>query len=116
MLVHRWNSVSCALAAHDSEFRRWAPQIRPGRRLFSIAGVRLVLLDELRAAPSARYPREEAMRHVTFAAVATVLALGIGMADRAAAQDKPIKIGINTAIQLQVGRDAVDAAKMAIDE
>ncbi|HEY6334586.1 MAG TPA: ABC transporter substrate-binding protein [Alphaproteobacteria bacterium] len=33
-----------------------------------------------------------------------------------AQQDQPIKIGVNTAIQLQVGRDAIDAAKMAIDE
>ena len=47
------------------------------------------------------------------------LALGLlaGAAPVALAQsDKPILIGINTAIQLQVGRDAVNAAKMAIDE
>ena len=57
------------------------------------------------------------MRHVTVAAVAaTALALGFGFADWALAQGKPIKIGVNTAIQLQVGRDAVDAAKMAIEE
>ena len=38
-----------------------------------------------------------------------------GFAGPAAAQnDKPILIGVNTAIQLQVGRDAVNAVKMAI--
>ena len=40
-----------------------------------------------------------------------------GYAGTAVAQaDKPILIGVNTAIQLQVGRDAVGAAKMAIEE
>jgi len=34
----------------------------------------------------------------------------------AAQESKPIKIGVNTAIQLQVGRDAIDAVKMAVDE
>jgi branched-chain amino acid transport system substrate-binding protein len=35
----------------------------------------------------------------------------------AASQEaKPLKIGVNTAIQLQVGRDAIDGAKMAIAE
>ena len=33
----------------------------------------------------------------------------------AQAQDKPIRIGVPTAIQLQVGRDTQDAVKMAID-
>ena len=33
-----------------------------------------------------------------------------------AQESKPIKIGVNTAIQLQVGRDAIDAVKMAVDE
>ena len=32
------------------------------------------------------------------------------------AQQAPIKIGLSTAVQLQVGRDTQDAAKMAIDE
>src|ERR671939_188607 len=45
------------------------------------------------------------------------LAATAGLAGPAAAQnDKPILIGVNTAIQLQVGRDAVNAVKMAIDE
>jgi len=34
----------------------------------------------------------------------------------AAQETNPIKIGVNTAIQLQVGRDAIDAVKMAVDE
>ena len=43
--------------------------------------------------------------------------LTIGLAAPVAAQQqKPILIGVNTAIQLQVGRDAVNAVKMAIDE
>src|SRR4051812_14191809 len=33
-----------------------------------------------------------------------------------AEEPKPLKIGLNTAIQLQVGRDAIDGAKMAIAE
>jgi branched-chain amino acid transport system substrate-binding protein len=46
-----------------------------------------------------------------------LLLAAAGLAGPAAAQnDKPILIGVNTAIQLQVGRDAVNAVKMAIDE
>jgi branched-chain amino acid transport system substrate-binding protein len=33
-----------------------------------------------------------------------------------AAQSKPIRIGVTTALQVQVGRDTVDAMQMAIDE
>jgi branched-chain amino acid transport system substrate-binding protein len=33
-----------------------------------------------------------------------------------AAEQKPILIGVNTAIQVQVGRDAIDAVKLAMDE
>jgi branched-chain amino acid transport system substrate-binding protein len=48
---------------------------------------------------------------------AFVLTFAVGTAERAAAQQaKPIRIGVNTAIQLQVGRDAIDAVRMAIDE
>jgi len=32
------------------------------------------------------------------------------------AQQAPIKIGLTTAVQLQVGRDTQDAARIAIDE
>ena len=43
--------------------------------------------------------------------------LAAGFMTAASAQDKkPILIGVNTAIQLQVGRDAINAVKMAIDE
>lgn len=54
-----------------------------------------------------------------FAATAPLaLAVAVSAAGPAAAQQdqKPILIGVNTAIQLQVGRDAVNGAKMAIDE
>ncbi|HXW27812.1 MAG TPA: ABC transporter substrate-binding protein [Xanthobacteraceae bacterium] len=48
---------------------------------------------------------------------ATSLALVVTVLSGAAAgQQAPIKIGVNTAIQLQVGRDAIDGTKMAIDE
>ena len=33
-----------------------------------------------------------------------------------AAQNKPIRVGVTTALQVQVGRDTVDAMQMAIDE
>ncbi len=51
---------------------------------------------------------------------ATMLALALvllGSAAGARAQaDKPIKIGVPTSLQLQVGRDSIDCAQMAIDE
>src|SRR5258706_13445542 len=48
-------------------------------------------------------------------AAASVVSLGIAIAPASAQQD-PIRIGIPTAIQLQVGRDTQNAAKMAADE
>jgi branched-chain amino acid transport system substrate-binding protein len=54
------------------------------------------------------------MRQYLFPATAVAL-LAFGAADPAAAQ-QPIRIGVNTAIQVQVGRDAIDSVKMAIDE
>src|SRR6516225_1656885 len=46
-----------------------------------------------------------------------LLTFAAGSGDRAAAQQtNSIKIGVNTAIQAQVGRDAIDSVKMAIDE
>ena len=49
--------------------------------------------------------------------MAFVLTLAVGTAEDAMAQQaKPILIGVNTAIQLQVGRDSMDGVKMAIDE
>ena len=32
------------------------------------------------------------------------------------AQDKPVRIGVPTSVQLQVGRDTLTAVKMAVDE
>jgi branched-chain amino acid transport system substrate-binding protein len=43
-------------------------------------------------------------------------ALTLIMTQGAMAQEKPIRIGVNTAIQLQVGRDAIDAVRMAVGE
>jgi branched-chain amino acid transport system substrate-binding protein len=48
--------------------------------------------------------------------IASAVALVAASATVASAQNKPILIGINTAIQLQVGRDTIDGAKMAIEE
>ena len=45
----------------------------------------------------------------------TVAAI-IMVAGLANGQDNPIRIGVNTAIQVQVGRDAIDAVRMAIGE
>jgi len=46
-----------------------------------------------------------------------LLALPLVLAAFAAgAQEKPIKIGVPTAVQLQVGRDTLTAIKMAVDE
>ena len=52
--------------------------------------------------------------------VSSTIVFGLALAaapDAATAQQgTPIRIGVNTAIQLQVGRDAMDGVKMAIDE
>lgn len=59
------------------------------------------------------------MRQPAICAVvaAATLALGaIGTANSVRAQGKSIRIGVHTAIQLQVGRDTIDAVKMAVDE
>ena len=58
------------------------------------------------------------LRRSTLWALAAVGAtLGLGLAaGEAAAQAKAIRIGVPTAMQLQVGRDTQDAMKMAIDE
>jgi branched-chain amino acid transport system substrate-binding protein len=58
------------------------------------------------------------MKHVLLPS--TLLALfmvATSPADRVQAQQtNPIRVGVNTAIQAQVGRDAIDSVKMAIDE
>ena len=47
----------------------------------------------------------------------SALAIAAALGGTAFAQDgKPILIGINSALQLQVGRDTIDGAQMAIDE
>ncbi len=51
-------------------------------------------------------------RCVQLVAAAVVL-LG---AARVGADDRPIRIGISTALQLQVGRDTLDGAQLAVDE
>ena len=58
------------------------------------------------------------MKHVLLpSTLLALLMVTAGPLDRIQAQQTdPIRIGINTAIQPQVGRDAVDSVKMAIDE
>ena len=46
----------------------------------------------------------------------SALALAVAMGVPAQAADGPILVGINSALQLQVGRDTLDGAQMAIDE
>jgi branched-chain amino acid transport system substrate-binding protein len=51
------------------------------------------------------------------ALLATTASLAVcGPSDAWAQKATPIRIGVSTAIQLQVGRDTVDAVNMAIDE
>lgn len=54
------------------------------------------------------------MNRFAFVTGAACAILGL-VSPLAQAQDKPIRIGVPTAIQLQVGRDTQDAVKMAID-
>jgi branched-chain amino acid transport system substrate-binding protein len=56
------------------------------------------------------------MKAKSYLALALAGVAALGLAASARAEDKPIVIGVNTAIQLQVGRDAIDATKLAIDE
>lgn len=57
------------------------------------------------------------MRRSSIALSAAGVALAaLAAPPQSAAADKPIRIGVNTAIQLQVGRDAIDAVRMAVDE
>jgi branched-chain amino acid transport system substrate-binding protein len=55
-------------------------------------------------------------RLIALAAAAAALTFLDAFAQGAQAQDKPLRIGVNTAIQLQVGRDAIDAVRMAVGE
>ena len=58
------------------------------------------------------------MRKFLFPSIlVALLAFAAGSPDRASAQQaNPIRIGVNTAIQAQVGRDAIDSVKMAVDD
>src|SRR5258707_1327851 len=56
------------------------------------------------------------MKTKSYVTLALAGVAAVGWAAIARAEDKPIVIGVNTAIQLQVGRDAIDATKLAIDE
>ena len=55
------------------------------------------------------------MKRYALALVAACAACGLATGP-ALAQPKPIRIGVPTAMQLQVGRDTQDAVKMAIDD
>ena len=54
----------------------------------------------------------------TLHSLLTGLLLGSGLLGTTAlmAQDKPVRIGVPTSVQLQVGRDTLTAVKMAVDE
>lgn len=66
------------------------------------------------AAPQPAAPAARAVRFA-LSALAACAALGLA-APSALAQSKPIRIGVPTAMQLQVGRDTQDAIKMAIED
>ncbi|MBO0753598.1 MAG: ABC transporter substrate-binding protein, partial [Bradyrhizobiaceae bacterium] len=51
-----------------------------------------------------------------FVTCSSALMIAAGFSGGALAQQQPIRIGVNTAIQAQVGRDAIDGVKMAVDE
>ena len=70
-------------------------------------------LDRLHNFPSAR-PRAPISRFVLCIGAACA-ALGLA-SPMAMAQSKSIRIGVPTAVQLQVGRDTQDGVKMAIDD
>jgi len=55
-------------------------------------------------------------RLIGLAAAGAALAMVLPPGQPASAQEKPIRIGVNTAIQVQVGRDAIDAVRMAVGE
>ncbi|RYD87053.1 MAG: hypothetical protein EOP50_21420, partial [Sphingobacteriales bacterium] len=66
--------------------------------------------DSLRQQHSSTHPTAR-----TIGKLLATAALIMGAA-AASAQNKPIKIGVPTAMQLQVGRDTQDAIKIAMDE
>jgi branched-chain amino acid transport system substrate-binding protein len=62
-----------------------------------------------------RVSRIPILMHIRMAVVTVAASLTLAGVP-AIAQDKPIKIGVPTAVQLQVGRDTQEAIKMAMDE
>ena len=48
--------------------------------------------------------------------LAAALAATLGAAPASAQGEPPIKVGVSTAVQLQIGRDTRDGAQLAIDE
>ncbi|MFC7513709.1 ABC transporter substrate-binding protein [Herbaspirillum sp. GCM10030257] len=62
-----------------------------------------------------RVSRIPILMNIRMAVVAVAASLTLAGVP-AIAQDKPIKIGVPTAVQLQVGRDTQEAIKMAMDE
>ena len=67
----------------------------------------------MKQAPSDTTCTARLARRAWFAAACAALATA---APAAFAQSGPIRIGVPTAMQLQVGRDTQDALKMAIDD
>src|SRR5690606_18508493 len=65
---------------------------------------------------SIRETGDRSMKFRSLPTLALASALAVPLGQAAFAQDAPIKIGVPTAIQLQVGRDTQDAVQMAIDE
>jgi branched-chain amino acid transport system substrate-binding protein len=64
---------------------------------------------------ASRIPRRMGSRLVSIA-VGASLALAGGLALAQQSEQKPVKIGVPTAMQFQVGRDTQEAIKMAMDE
>jgi branched-chain amino acid transport system substrate-binding protein len=85
-----------------------------------LAGIfEICVSNKKRFAPAGRgeFVREKIMRYFLRPSIAAAAFLAASLAGQAPAQQsKPIRIGVNTAIQAQVGRDAIDGVKMATDE
>ena len=80
---------------------------RPGADAHGGATATWLATERASFTPEAPPAREVIMRRSLIGAATGAIALAfiVGQAQPASAQDKPIRIGVNTAIQLQVGRD-----------
>ncbi|WP_235548441.1 ABC transporter substrate-binding protein [Noviherbaspirillum sp. Root189] len=76
------------------------------------AGAPCLAMRAFRLSRVSRIPIVMNIRMAVVAVAASLTLAGVP----AIAQDKPIKIGVPTAVQLQVGRDTQEAIKMAMDE